>query len=83
MVLNLITDLHRLLWDALLAAVALHVMTIAIYAVAKGQNLLRPMLTGRKQLPDQIPPPHVTSLALAGIVLGGSAAAVALLATFL
>jgi cytochrome b len=83
MVLNLITDLHSLLWDALLAAVALHVMTIAIYAVAKGQNLLRPMLTGRKQLPGQIPPPRVTSLVLAAIVLGGSAVAVALLAFLL
>ena len=40
------------------------------------------MLTGRKQLPDQITPPRVTSLVLAGVVLGGSAAAVALLATF-
>jgi cytochrome b len=83
MVLNLITDLHRLLWNALLAAVTLHVMTIATYAVAKGQNLLRPMLTGRKQLPNQIPPPRVASLVLAGIVLGGCAVAVALLATFL
>ncbi len=83
MVLNLITDLHGLLWDALLAAVMLHVVTIAIYAVAKGQNLLRPMLTGRKELPNQIPPPRVGSLVLAGVVLGGSAAVVALLATFL
>jgi cytochrome b len=83
MVLNLITALHSLLFDALLAAAALHVVVIAIYAVAKGQNLLRPMLTGRKQLPDQIPPPRVTSLVLAGIVLVGSAAAVMLLATFL
>ena len=61
MVLNLITDLHRLLWNALLAAAVLHVMAISIYAVAKGQNLLRPMLTGRKQLPDQTTPPRVTS----------------------
>ena len=58
-------------------------MAISVYAVAKGQNLLRPMLTGRKQLPDQIAPPRVTSLALAGVVLGGSVAMVALLATFL
>ena len=83
MVLNLITDLHSLLWDALLAAALLHVMAISVYAVAKGQNLLRPMLTGRKQLPDQITPPRVTSLVLAGVVLGGSVAVVALLATFL
>jgi hypothetical protein len=59
------------------------VMAISVYAVAKGQNLLRPMLTGRKQLPDQIAPPRVTSLTLAGVVLGGSVAMVALLATFL
>ena len=83
MVLNLVTDLHSLLWNALLAAAVLHVTAISIYAVAKGQNLLWPMLTGRKQLPDQITPPRITSLGLAGVVLGGSAAAVALLATFL
>jgi cytochrome b len=83
MVLNLITDLHRLLWDALIATVALHVLAIAIYAVAKGQNLLRPMLTGRKQLPDRITPPRVTSAALACVVLGSSAAITVLLATFL
>jgi cytochrome b len=83
MVLNLITDLHSLLWNALLAAALLHVMAISVYAVAKGQNLLRPMLTGRKQLPDQITPPRVISLVLAGVVLGGSVAVAALLATFL
>jgi cytochrome b len=83
MVLNLITDLHSLLFDALLAAMALHVVVVAIYAVAKGQNLLRPMLTGRKQFPNQITPPRVKSLALAGVVLSGSAAVVATLVTFL
>ena len=83
MVLNLITDLHSLLWDALLAAALLHVMAISVYAVVKRQNLLWPMLTGRKQLPDQITPPRLTSLVLAGVVLGGSVAVVALLATFL
>jgi hypothetical protein len=38
MVLNLITDLHSLLWNALPAAALLHVMAISIYAVAKGQK---------------------------------------------
>ena len=33
---------------ALLAAVALHVLAIAVYALAKGHNLLRPMITGSK-----------------------------------
>lgn len=81
--LNLVTDLHALLWDALLAAVALHLAAIAIYAMAKGHHLLRPMLTGRKQLPARSIPPRVASSARALLVLGGSAVAAALLASFL
>lgn len=85
---DLITDLHAMLWQALLAAVALHLAAIAIYAMAKGHHLLRPMLTGRKQLPAAGPPPRVTppriaSLALALGVFAGSAVAAALLANFL
>ena len=49
---NLVDDLHTWLWNALLAALALHLIAIALYAAAKGQNLLRPMLTGRKHLPE-------------------------------
>ncbi len=82
-VLNLIDDLHTWLWDALLAAVALHLIAIVIYAVAKGHNLLRPMLTGRKILAGQSPQPRLASPALALLLLGGSASAAALLATFL
>ncbi|HVC61516.1 MAG TPA: cytochrome b/b6 domain-containing protein [Acetobacteraceae bacterium] len=80
---NLVTDLHDLLWDALLAAIALHVAAIVIYALAKGHHLLRPMLTGRKPLPQGNLPPRLASPALALLVLCGSAAAAALLATFL
>jgi cytochrome b len=82
-VANLVTDLHGLLWNALLAATALHVVAIAIYAAAKGHDLLRPMLTGRKLLPGHCAPPHVASLARAVLVLVGSAAAATLLATYL
>lgn len=82
-VANLIDTLHTLLWDALLAAIALHITAIAVYAVAKGHNLLRPMLTGRKLLPDERAAPRVASPALALIVLASSAAVAALLATFL
>jgi cytochrome b len=39
-----ISTVHGLVWDVLLAAVALHVLVIALYAAAKGHNLLRPML---------------------------------------
>jgi cytochrome b len=80
---NLLTDLHAVLWEALLAAMALHVTAIVIYAVAKGHNLLHPMLTGRKWLPDRSAPPRLASFALALLVLACSATAAALLANFL
>ncbi len=82
-VANLLTDLHAWLWDALLAAVALHVAAIALYAAAKGHNLLPPMVTGRKCLPGDRAPPRLASAARAVVVLGGAAVAAALLATYL
>ncbi|WP_454731702.1 MULTISPECIES: cytochrome b/b6 domain-containing protein [Cupriavidus] len=80
---NAISALHALLWDVLLAAVALHVLAIALYAAAKGQNLLRPMLTGRKFLPARIPAPRRAPVALALLMLAAGAAAAALLAAYL
>ena len=80
---NAITALHTILWDALLAAVALHVLAIAAYAVAKGHNLLRPMLTGRKRLPERIRAPRQASAMLALLLLVISATVVTLLATYL
>lgn len=82
-VANAITHLHRTLWDALLAAVALHVLAIVAYAVVKGQNLLRPMLTGSKRLPQSVPAPRLAGTLRAALVLGGCALAVAALARFL
>ena len=80
---NAITALHTILWDALLAAVALHVLAIAVYAVAKGDNLLRPMLTGRKRLPERIRAPGQAPVMLALLLLVISATLVTLLATYL
>ena len=80
---NLIDALHTWLWDALLAAIVLHLLAIGVYALAKGHNLVRPMLTGRKSLPrDGVAPRHASPL-LALLVLAGSAAAAAALASFL
>lgn len=77
---NAITALHTILWDALVAAVALHVLAIALYAVAKGHNLLRPMLTGRKPFPESIRAPRQASIVLALLLLALSVAVVTLLA---
>jgi cytochrome b len=80
---NAITALHWIFWDALLAAVALHVLAIIAYAAAKGQNLLAPMINGSKILPAEIAPPRMASTMRAAFLLGLSAAAVAALAAFL
>jgi len=77
------TALHWILWDLLLAAVALHVLAIAIYAAAKGHNLLTPMITGRKDLPPDVPRPRIGSLVSASVLLGASALAVAVLVNVL
>jgi cytochrome b len=82
-VANAIESLHSILWDVLLAAVALHILVIALYAVIKGHNLLRPMLTGRKNLPERIHAPRVAPTMLALLLLLVGAAATVALATYL
>jgi cytochrome b len=77
---NLITNLHAILANALLAAVALHLLAIGAYGVVKRQDLVRPMLTGRKRLPGTLPAPRMASMGLALILILGATAVVALVA---
>ena len=69
--------LHRRLWQALLAAVVLHLLAILVYAAAKRHNLLLPMVTGRKRLPDDVASPRMAGLgrALAAMLCAAAAAA--------
>jgi cytochrome b len=76
---NAIASSHAILWDALLAAIALHILAIAAFAAIKGQNLLRPMITGTKLLPASIAAPLAGSVVRAGLLLLGCAVATALL----
>jgi cytochrome b len=80
---NTITALHWIFWDALLAAVALHVLAILVYAAAKGQNLVMPMIVGVKSLPAEAPQPRMAGPLRASLFLGASALAVALLVNVL
>jgi hypothetical protein len=70
-------------WDVLLAALTLHVLVIALYALVKGHNLLRPMLSGYKPLPATIAAPRQKPVLLAALLLLISAAIVILLAVYL
>jgi len=50
------------------AAITLHVAVVGAYAVLKGQNLVRPMVTGKKRLPGRTPAPRLRSPVLAGAI---------------
>jgi cytochrome b len=80
---NTISATHAILWDVLLALIVLHVLAIAAYAAAKGQNLLLPMITGTKVLPASVPAPRMSSHVRAALLLTGSAAAAAILANLM
>jgi cytochrome b len=78
-----IASSHAIVWDALLAAIVLHVLAIAGFAAIKGQNLLRPMITGTKILPASVVAPRGGSLGRAGLLLVGCGIATAVLVNFL
>ena len=82
-VANAIEASHAILWDVLLAAIVLHVLAIVGYAAVKGQNLVRPMVTGTKVLPVSLPAPQIAGLARAALLLVGAAAAAAILANLI
>lgn len=52
---NRLTGMHKQLPAMLLALVALHVSAIAFYGVRRKQNLLKPMITGWKEIADGEP----------------------------
>lgn len=54
-----LSHVHAVNIKLLIAAVGIHVLAVAGHAVFKGQNLLRPMITGRKRLPAAMPAPRM------------------------
>jgi cytochrome b len=81
---NMMTALHdTLLWNALLAAATLHVLTILFYELVMRHNLLLPMITGRKMLPDSVTAPRMARPTRALVFLACAAAAAAALANYL
>lgn len=77
-----LTSLHKIMSNVILAAVGLHIVAVAVYFLWKKQNLVRPMLTGRRDdladaslppLADRAPPlwRALTVVAVAVVVVGG------------
>jgi cytochrome b len=71
-------------WNFTLIEIAIvaHVVAVLTYAVLKRQNLVRPMITGKKRLPGTMRAPRMASPILAVILLLVSAAAVTALVRF-
>lgn len=78
---DMATAWHETAFYTLLALVALHVSAIAFYLLVKKDNLVRPMLTGNKQVPQgmKVPELHMRGSWLALLLLGVAAGAVWLL----
>ncbi len=77
---SLLTQWHKNIGQwVIIALVLLHVGAIVFYLVRKNQNLVRPMLTGDKQLPARVPAAvdHLPSRALALALAAACAALVA------
>ena len=67
-----LTGIHRISIYVLLSVVAVHISAVLYYLVYKKENLIGPMFTGRKHLPE--------TLAGAARRVGGSGAALVVLA---
>ncbi len=70
-----LTSIHKILVNVILLMVALHVVAVLLYWVFRRQNLVWPMVTGRKELPADLAarPPFMASpvLALAIVAAAG------------
>ena len=68
---NAARDWHALLFNLILGVVALHVLAILFYLIVKRDNLVSPMISGRKVFDDAVEAPKMAPLsrALIGIAL--------------
>lgn len=75
-VANLIDAMHDLIiWDALAIMAAIHVLAILAYLVVKRDNLITPMVTGRKIVSTRIRAPTLQRWPWALFILACSIAA--------
>ncbi|MEK6663745.1 MAG: cytochrome b/b6 domain-containing protein [Pseudomonadota bacterium] len=69
-----ISRVHEGTFNVLLTLVALHIVAIVLYRVKHGENLVKPMLTGEKEVNENVPEPRQSSgwraLVLAMVVAG-------------
>lgn len=64
-----LSRLHGYNFNILLALIGLHVLAVLAYAVLKRQDLVRPMITGKKRLPGATRQPRIASPLRALVVI--------------
>jgi cytochrome b len=76
-IVSLFTTIHRININIILVCVVLHVCAALFYLLVKKDNLIKPMFTGDKVVPDEHPAPALSGTVPALIVVALSAAFVA------
>lgn len=71
-----LTELHEVIFNLILLAAALHVAAVLAYRLLKGHDLVRPMLTGIKQLPASVLAPRLGHPLLGAALLAAAIAVV-------
>lgn len=64
-----LSAIHAFNFNVILGLIVLHLLAIGAYAACKGQNLVRPMITGKKRLPGATRAPRMASPLRALLVL--------------
>lgn len=73
---DLLTAVHEGTFNVLMTLVTLHIAAIVFYRLFKRDDLVRPMLTGKKVVADDAPPPRMRSTWLALPMIAFAAGAV-------
>ena len=76
-----LSHIHAVNFRIIEIAVALHIVAILIYLGVERHDLVLPMITGRKLLPDGLPPPSLVSPLRAAVLFAIAAGVVALFAS--
>ena len=67
------TKIHHINFNIILGLIGLHILAVLAYAALKRQDLVRPMVTGKKRLPATMRQPNFASPLLAVAILVGAA----------
>jgi len=74
---SLLSSIHRINVNIILACVVLHVCAALFYLLVKKDNLIKPMFTGHKLVPDEHPAPALAGAVPALIIVALAGAFVA------